>query len=190
MLRDRINIQIALLYSWRGLPHKGDPYYISKYEAINGKIDNTSAVTISSVRRFKDKNLELLKINDQLVDSIQDIMRIKIRANKNMEEIKVFLPTKDKAFANLLIEYFQGASINNFNLKENFPAWYETIKNRFSQLEMDEKITKSDLKADLGLSGEGGKKAFQRIQKHPLFHELKGKFSIRKLNNRSFIKAS
>lgn len=172
-----------------GTQHKGDAYYIAKYEAIYGKPVDTSTITINKVRRFKDIKLELLKLNDQLIDLIQDMNRIKIRIKNGTEPIKIFLPTKDKVLVNLLKEYFCNAKMEKWNLiEDSLPDWYSCIKEIFMNLKNGEVLRKKDLRKKLGLEEAAGKKKFQRIQKEKLFMELLIEFNIREQNRQTYIK--
>lgn len=171
-----------------GIPHKGDPYYISKYEAIYGELSNIKTKTFNHVRRFRDLKLESIKLNDQLVDAIQDISRIAIRNKDNTAAIKVFIATKDRVFDNLSIEYFKGATTQKWLIDETYPDWYEPLKEVFLQLGIGVKIRKAEVKSRLGLSGDAGKKAFQRIQRNPIFSELINSIGISEFNKQSYIR--
>ncbi|MED4400059.1 hypothetical protein ABET41_10865 [Metabacillus fastidiosus] len=171
-----------------GIPHKGDPYYISKHEAIYGKIPNIRTNTINQVRRFQDPNLEIIKLNDQLVDAVQDILRVRIRNKDNTVAVKVFIPTKDSVFDNLLMKYFEGAVKQEWLINETYPEWYETLKELLFQLEVGEKIRKAQIKEKLGLSGDSGKKAFQRIQHNPVFSALINDVGIVEFNRQTYIR--
>ena len=172
-----------------GIPHKGDPYYISKYEAIYGKVSNPKTKTINHVRRFRDQKLEMIKLNDQLVDAIQDILRIKIRNKDNTEAVKVFIPTKDHVFNNLLTEYFEGAAIQKWLINETFPDWYEPLKELFVQLKVGQKIRKAEIKREIGVKwGMLEKRHFKGFNINPIFLKLINSIGITELNNQSYIR--
>lgn len=171
-----------------GVTHKGDPFYINKYEVIYKCEATTKTITTNHVRRFQDVLLETVKMNDQLVDTIQDILRIKIRNKCNESPIKVYIPTKDQVLIKLLGEYFRGSTFENWRINETYPNWYKPLMQILQRLNIGDKLRKSKIKEYLGLSGAAGKKYFQRIQKDPLFINLFTSHGVTKLNTQTYIR--
>ncbi|UYZ23274.1 hypothetical protein [Mesobacillus jeotgali] len=172
-----------------GIQHKSDPYYISKHIALNGDVLSNETITINGVRRFKDLEIERVKLNDQLVGIIQDILRTKIRNRSNKEVVRIFIPTRDKIFISLLKEYFSGSSLLEWNLIESSkPSWYKQMSDIFSSLLINETITKQALKEKLGLNGPAGNKKLQRVQTTELFQGLLRDNNIKPLSTKMYIK--
>jgi len=174
-----------------GIQNKGDAYYISKFEKIYETAPE-SGILLSEhhTRRFKDLSLERFKLNDQLIDTIQDICRVGIRNRSNKYPIHVYIPTKDKVFIKLLQEYFIGLTCDRWLIEESMPKWYLKCKEYFSMLPAGYKLKKSELKSLLQLESSAGKKQFQRIQKHELFQSLLEEYNIMEVNARTYTKAA
>lgn len=173
-----------------GTIHKGDPFYINKYEALYKEESDTKAVTINKVRRFKNKNTEITKLNDQIVATIQDILRISIRNNGVTARAKVYMLTRDTVFANILQNYFIGCDSEEWNMSGTFPEWYEKLDEYFRALKQGETTQKATLREVLNLNGEAGKKQLQRYIKGELFIKLLGEHSIATQNNRTYKKVA
>lgn len=172
-----------------GIQHKGDPFYISKYEALHDEMANSKTSTINGVRRFQNVGVERVKLNDQFVGLVQDICRTKIRNKDNMDLIKIYIPTKDKIFMNLLYEYFNGCSSNHWDLIEtSTPKWFNPLDELFTSLPTGTKISKSTIKEELGLKNEAGKKQFQRMMKDNTFKELLKSNDIVTISSKTFLK--
>lgn len=148
-----------------GTIHKGDPYYINKYEAICGGVIDTLTTTVKNVRRFKDQSIETIKLNDQVIDTIQDILRISIRNNGASVQAKVYLLTRDVALINLLKNYFVGCKTEYWNMSGTYPEWYEKLDKYFSILKSGAVIKKATLREVLQLDGGGWKKAIPTLYK-------------------------
>ncbi|KGR75842.1 hypothetical protein [Ureibacillus sinduriensis] len=171
-----------------GTIHKSDPFYINKHEAICGEGSDTKAITIKHVRRFEDLSIETIKLNDQVVDTIQDIMRISIRNNGTKAYAKVYMLTKDVAFTNLLQDYFIGCKLNDWNMSGTYPEWYEKLNEYLGALKQGEIIRKATFREVLHLDGEAGRKQLQRYIHDALFHKLLSLHSIAVVNNRTYKK--
>ncbi|SES17795.1 hypothetical protein [Psychrobacillus sp. OK032] len=171
-----------------GTIHKGDPFYINKYEALYMEEFDTKAVTIKKVRRFKNKDTEITKLNDQIVETIQDILRISIRNNGATVRAKVYMLTRDTVFTNILQNYFIGCDLEEWNMSGTFPEWYEKLDEYFGALKQGETTQKATLREVLNLNGEAGKKQLQRYIKGELFIKLLGEHSIATENNRTYKK--
>lgn len=171
-----------------GTIHKGDPYYINKHEAICGEVIDTLTTTVKNVRRFKDLNIETIKLNDQVVDTVQDILRISIRNNGASEQAKAYMLTRDVALINLLQNYFVGCEQEYWNMSGTYPEWYEKLDEYFSILKSGAVIKKAMLREVLQLDGETGKKQFQRYIKNKLFARLRINHGIVIVNNRTYKK--
>lgn len=172
-----------------GIPHKGDPYYINKFEAVCNVDAKVKIKTINHVRRFDEQQMEIIKLNDQLVDAIQDILRISLRNGTSTAPVKVYIPTKDQVFMNLLLEYFKGASVDSWNiLGDSYPHWHKPLEEKFLMLNDGEKIRKAMIRDNLGLKGEAGRKKFKRIQHTSEFRELTSSLGIVEFNRQTYIR--
>ncbi|WP_199426985.1 hypothetical protein [Thermaerobacillus caldiproteolyticus] len=171
-----------------GVQHKGHPYYIAKFDALYGACDDTETNTINGVVRFKNIDLERLKLNDQLVDLIQDICRTKVRNKDGNEPVKVYIPTKDKVLINLLNQYFTGSTVREWDVSDCYPEWYRKLDKLFENMQSGQTIQKGEIREFLDLTGESGKKQFKRIQQKEIFSDLLKKHNIAPVNNRSFKK--
>ena len=171
-----------------GTIHKGDPYYINKHEAICGEVIDTLTTTVKNVRRFKDLSIETIKLNDQVVDTVQDILRISIRNNGASLQAKAFMLTRDVALINLLHNYFVGCEQEYWNMSGTYPEWYEKLDEYFSILKSGAVIKKAKLREVLQLDGEAGKKQFQRYIKNKLFSKLQINHGIGIVNNQTYKK--
>lgn len=171
-----------------GTIHKGDPYYINKHEAICGEVIDTLTTTVKNVRRFKDFSIETIKLNDQVIDTIQDILRISIRNNGASVQAKVYMLTRDVALINLLKNYFVGCETEYWNMSGTYPEWYEKLDEYFSILKSGAVIKKATLREVLQLEGEAGKKQFRRYINSKLFAKLQINHGIGIVNNRTYKK--
>lgn len=171
-----------------GTIHKGDPYYINKHEAICGEVIDTSVITVKNVRRFKELSIETIKLNDQVVDALQDILRISIRNNGSTVQAKVYMLTRDVVFANILQNYFVGCELEYWNMSGTYPEWYKKLDEYFSTLKSGAVIGKATLREVLQLDGEAGKKSFQRYRDNKLFPKLLTNHGIDIVNNRTYKK--
>jgi hypothetical protein len=171
-----------------GVQHKGHPYYIAKFDALYGACDDTETNTINDVIRFKNIDLERLKLNDQLVDLIQDICRIKVRNKDSTEPVKVYIPTKDKVLINLLNQYFTGSTIRNWDISDYYTEWYHKLDQLFENMQYGQIIQKGEIREFLNLTGESGKRQFTRMQQKEIFSDLLKKHNMVPVNNRSFKK--
>lgn len=171
-----------------GTIHKGDPFYINKHEALYMEESETKALTINKVRRFKNKDTEITKLNDQIVATIQDILRISIRNNGATTRAKVYMLTRDVVFTNILQNYFNGCGLEEWNMSGTFPEWYEKLNEYFGTLKQGETTQKAALRELLNLNGEAGRKQLQRYIKGELFIKLLGEHSIATVNNRTYKK--
>ncbi|WP_313236109.1 hypothetical protein [Sporosarcina ureae] len=171
-----------------GTIHKSDPFYINKHEAVCGVALDTKTATIKKVRRFKDLGIETIKLNDQVVDTVQDILRICIRNNGNSAQVKVYMLTRDLAFANVIQQYFADCVLESWNMSGTYPWWYVKLDEFFNTLKEGEIIQKATLRKVLELDGVAGKKQFQRFAKDGLFIKLMGEHSIAVINTRTYKK--
>ncbi|CAM3183167.1 hypothetical protein FITA111629_08510 [Filibacter tadaridae] len=171
-----------------GITHKGDPTYINKHEAICGEVEDTKVQKRKDVRRFNDLDIETIKLNDQVVDMIQDILRICIRNNGATAQAKVYMMTKDVAFVNILRHYFTGCKVEDWNMSGTYPEWYEKLSKCFKALKLGEVITKVKLRDMLGLEGEAGGRQLRRLAKKKLYTKLLSEHSIAEVNNRKYKK--
>lgn len=143
----------------------------------------SSTIGENKVRRFKEIGLEQVRLNDQLVDLIQDICRVKIRHNDNLSPIKVYIPTKDRVLINPV-----DCEERQWVVEETYPEWYSALESTLLDLADGEKITKKTLREKLGLLDEAGKKYFQRMQQKELFVDLLKKTNVSDFNKQSFIR--
>lgn len=111
--------------------------------------DVPKATTSNHVRRFQNETLEMVKLDEQLVDAIQDIMRIKFRNKDNFADVKIYIPSRDQVFINLLLQYFEKATIENWLINETYPDWYEPLKELLIQLKTEDKISKAKIKKEI-----------------------------------------
>lgn len=173
-----------------GIQHKGDQYYLTKYENLYGQPISSYCVTLNGVRRFKDNNLECFRVNDQVVGLIQDINRTKIRFKDSIDQITVYIPTKDRILVKVLSEYFIGCKqeVWEFDGIEKIPDWYKVLEGIFSKLVLGEKVYKKKISSALNLVDEAGKRKFSRMQKKRMYLELLEKNNIKPYNSKCYIK--
>ncbi|WP_047155037.1 hypothetical protein [Aneurinibacillus tyrosinisolvens] len=173
-----------------GVVHKGDPSYVAKYIELYDEGEEGNCNTIRGVRRFRNLELEKLRLNDQLTSLIQDICRIVIRNCDYSDPVKVYLPSRDKVLVTLLTKYFHGSSIEEWKIEEfiKLPPWYEKVRQIFEELFGGQVITKKEIKNRLQMDGESGGRNFRRIQEHLLYQELLIQYRIIQINNRMYIK--
>jgi len=74
-----------------GIVNKGDAYYLSKSGAIFCEEKDLELTTIKKTRRFNSVDIEKYKLSDQVVGSIQDILRTSIRRNGNSKKADVYI---------------------------------------------------------------------------------------------------
>lgn len=172
-----------------GFVHKGDAYYLCKSGAIFEEVADLRLTTIKDIRRFNDTDIEKYKLSDQVVSSIQDILRINIRNNGEAKQsAEVYAFSRDIVMLNLLRDYFVGSKVEQWDLLESKPKWFDKVNQLFESLELSEKITKASIREMLGLEGAAGKKKLQRIMKSEEFHSLLTQHKIVKVNTRLFEK--
>jgi len=138
--------------------------------------------------RFKELSIETIKLNDQVVDALQDILRISIRNNGSTVQAKVYMLTRDVVFANILQYYFVGCELEYWNMSGTYPEWYKKLDEYFSTLKSGAVIGKATLREVLQLDGEAGKKSFQRYRDNKLFPKLLTNHGIDIVNNRTYKK--
>ncbi|MBM7605575.1 hypothetical protein JOC75_003598 [Metabacillus crassostreae] len=89
-----------------GILHKTESYYIGKAMALqkcrNIEIEDISCSNYSSVRRFDDSSIEVVKMLDMLVDYSQEIKRSKQRDNSKDVEGQVYVFHKDKILLDMI----------------------------------------------------------------------------------------
>lgn len=172
-----------------GIINKGDAYYLCKSGAIFEEGADLELTTIKSVRRFNNTDIEKYKLSDQVVSSIQDILRINIRNKGEVKQsAEVYVFSRDTVFLNLLLNYFIGSKAEHWNLLESKPKWFDKVNQLFESLEPSEKITKASIREMLSLEGAAGKKQLQRIMQSEEFHSLLTQHNIVKVNTRQFVK--
>lgn len=172
-----------------GIVYKGDPYYLCKSGTIFEEAADLELTTIKGVRRFNNTEIEKYKLSDQVVSSIQDILRINIRNNSDAKQpAEVYIFSRDTVFLNLLLNYFSGSKGEQWNLLESKPKWFDKINQLLESLKPKEKITKASIREILGLEGAAGKKQLQRIMQAEEFHCLLTQNKIVEVNTRQFMK--
>lgn len=171
-----------------GIINKGDAYYLSKSGGIFSEESNLGVTTIKKTRRFKSVEIETYKLSDQVVGSIQDILRTSIRNHGNSKKADVYTFSRDIVLLKLLYEYFNGSKVEQWNLLDSKPKWFVELNMLFNIVEAGSKIKKADIRKTLGIEGEAGKKQLQRIMQSEEFHCLLTQYKIVEYNNRAFIK--
>lgn len=171
-----------------GIINKGDAYYLSKSGAIFSEEKDLELTTIKKNRRFNSIDIEKYKLSDQVVGSIQDILRTSIRSNGNSKKANVYIFSRDIVLLKLLYAYFDGSKVVQWNLLDSNPNWFEGVCELFSSVEVGSKIAKATIRKVLNLEGEAGKKQLQRIMKSEEFTSLLTQYNIVKHNTRAFLK--
>ncbi|OCS87158.1 hypothetical protein [Caryophanon tenue] len=172
-----------------GIVSKGDPYYLCNSGAVFEEEADLKLTTIKNVRRFNNTEIEKYKLSDQVVSSIQDILRINIRNNSEAKQsAEVYVFSRDTVFVNLLLTYFSESQVENWNLLDSKPKWFDNVDQLFESLEPNQKITKASMREILGLEGAAGKKQLQRIMQSEEFEELLIHHNLVRVNARQFMK--
>lgn len=171
-----------------GIINKGDAYYLSKSGGIFSDESDLGVTTIKKTRRFNSVEIETYKLSDQVVGSIQDILRTSIRNHGNSKKADVYIFSRDIVLLKLLYEYFNGSKVEKWNLLDSKPKWFLELNKLFNIVEAGSKITKADIRKILDLEGAAGKKQLQRIMQSEEFHCLLTQYKIVEYNNRAFIK--
>lgn len=93
-----------------GILHKTEAYYLSLAKAINGQVSSLGICFDSNRnRRFSDRDVEMIKLHDMVVDYSQEIARTRQRDNTMNVKGKVFIFTKDRAFLESIRIKFPGS---------------------------------------------------------------------------------
>lgn len=147
-----------------GILHKTEDYYIGKSLTIYNEkgqiIEDTTASKYGNTRRFNDKRLELIKLNDMLVDYTQVIKRLNLRDNSRKVKSQVYLFHTDQILVDVMrikfplseFEYWSPKNLLKqkvFRKKNN-----KTVQQVYSFLEDNPRneITFTEMKETLGLS--------------------------------------
>ncbi|MED3797410.1 hypothetical protein P4604_08520 [Lysinibacillus capsici] len=171
-----------------GIINKGDAYYLSKSGAIFSEEKDLELTTIKKNRRFNSVDIKKYKLSDQVVGSIQDILRTSIRSNGNSKKANVYIFSRDIVLLKLLYAYFNGSKVVQWNLLDSNPDWFEGVCELFSSVEVGSKIAKATIRKVLNLEGEAGKKQLQRIMQSDEFTNLLSQYNVVKHNTRAFVK--
>lgn len=176
-----------------GVQHKGDPFYVNQYKTIHNELPNTTTNTVKSVRRFHNIELEILKLNDQLVNLIQDICRISIRNREYKEEVHVYMASKDDVLVSLLKEHFYGSEIKTWEIStyNELPEWYNPVNELFNSMTVGEEVKKRKI-AERVINAEKStsaiKQEMRRMVKNNHFISLLEKHNMEVKNTQVYVK--
>ena len=111
-----------------GLIHKGELNYLSESLVLNE--DYTMDLNVQKhrrVRKFNDRNTEVVKLSSWLEEFVQEVYRTRLRSHNLSQDVHAYLMVSDPDFLNLIEGYFVGCK-----MEEWVPV--ETMKDKMNGL--------------------------------------------------------